>query len=219
MKSTKLILALSICILTLGCSSTIKRVQNNIQHKKNLENIVQRFAYKYEGQCRKEAYEYYPVAMVTTTQTKNKPTNYYKPTKTATCTSIGNQVTCRDTTIDLSPMVDAYGGYGKTTTSTYDANASGRNGYVKSCVQDALKQDDSFLNAVRYEKNRHSNAQSITYDKPKKSNNNYAPRKKVTLQLSDSNKSGGYLYCYYGEEKRPKLINAKECPKFQTFEL
>ena len=30
------------------------------------------------------------------------------------------------------------GGYGKTTTSTYDANASGRNGYVKSCVQDAL---------------------------------------------------------------------------------
>lgn len=243
MKNTKLFLVLTVCLLTLGCSSTIKRVQNNIQHKKNLENIVQRFAYKYEGQCRKEAYQYYPVAMVTTTQTKNKPTNYYKSPKTATCTSMGNQVTCRDTTIDLSPMVDAYGGYGKTTTSTYDANASGRNGYVNSCVQDALKQDDSFISAVRYEKNRHSNAQSFINEKPRKQytqtylgedidsdskpwdlnlkqKTNSTTQKTVTLQLSDFNKTDGYLYCYYGEDNRPKLMsNVQECPRFQTFEL
>ncbi|UTP73393.1 hypothetical protein NLG07_03890 [Alteromonas sp. LMIT006] len=214
MKNTKLILVLSVCLFTVGCSSTIKRVQNNIQHKKNLENIVQRFTYKYEGQCRKEAYQYYPVAMVTTTQTKNKPTNYYKSPKTATCTSMGNQVTCRDTTIDLSPMVDAYGGYGKTTTSTYDANASGRNGYVKSCVQDALKQDDSFISAVRYEKNRHSKAQN-------KVNNSQTYKRSITnngeLKLSHASYATGRLVCYYGEYQEEYVPERPTCPKTMRF--
>ena len=231
MKTQKLLLVLSVCFLSLGCSSTIKRVQNNIQHKKNLENIAQRFAYKYKGQCSKEAYQYFPVDNPTVK--KYGDIVKFEPQKTATCTKYGNQIECKDTTPKS---------FFKNPDVIVDINLNARSSHLRGCIKEALKQDDGYLRALSQEKVRHSNTQSFINEKPRKQykqtylgenidsdskpwdwnskqESNSTSQKTVTLQLSDFNRAGGNLYCYYGEDNRPRITDANECPKFQTFEL
>lgn len=231
MKNTKLILLVSLCLLTLGCSSTIKRAQNQIKHKNNLENIAQRYAYKYKSECRKEAYQYYPVDNQKVKKYGNVIT--FEPKNKMRCMKYGHIVECEETTNESSiynPEI------------TVDVNANERQQLIRSCVEEALKQDDDYINAVINEKNRHSNAQRLTtrkennlykrtylrentnsdskpWDWNSKQNRKSKQQKRVTLQLSDSKKSEASLYCYYGEDKRPILIDLQECPKFHTFEL
>lgn len=148
----KIIYAATLILTTLAmqsCSTIVK----SIKHHNNLKDITEKYAFKYRGQCQKEAFQYYPVAIVTNTTTRQ---NIIQPTKTATCTSIGNTINCTDTTIDLSGLTGA----GKTTTTSYDANLGARNNHINSCVKTALKGDESFVSAVSNEKRRYNNSQN-----------------------------------------------------------
>lgn len=164
-----LLAAVSICLLS-SCAGLADSIRKHNQKKQ----IYQQYSAKYYAACQKEAFNYYPVAIVTQTKTRK---NIIEPTKTASCTKWGNTVNCRDTTIDLSGL----SGAGKTTTTSYDANAGSRNNHIKSCIDSNLRNDSQFIRATN----------SV--------NAGYSSRKLPLVRQSEVN---GALFCYYGFEEK-----------------
>ena len=176
------IILLSIAVsLTAGCSGLVDTIRKNQQK----QQVYQQYASKYYASCQKEAFSYYPVAIVTETKTRK---NLIEPTKTATCNRIGNTVNCRDTTIDLSGL----SGAGRTTTSSYDANQGSRNNHIKSCIDNNLRSDSQFIRARA--------SINVNY----KSNN---------LPLSRKLEVNGILTCYYGFEEKEYKPDFGVCPE------
>lgn len=186
-----LLAALFICLLS-SCSGLADSIRKHNQQKK----IYQQHSAKYYAACQKEAFNYYPVAIVTETKTRQ---NIIQPTKTASCTKWGNTINCRDTTIDLSGL----SGAGKTTTTSYDANASARNNHTKSCIDSNLRSDLSYNTAVRrvdYGGREHANYQQkplrVYTHNQDKSMKDESSLLKYKLNGYDEFQNG--ILCYYG---------------------
>jgi uncharacterized protein YceK len=211
------IILLSIAVsLTAGCSGLVDTIRKNQQK----QQVYQQYASKYYASCQKEAFSYYPVAIVTETKTRK---NLIEPTKTATCNRIGNTVNCRDTTIDLSGL----SGAGRTTTSSYDANQGSRNNHIKSCIDNNLRSDSSYSASVRRvdyggrnNGREHANYQQKTLevytnnqDKPLK---NESSLLKYKLNGYDQFQNG--ILCYYGRNgEHNKFVDELPCSKFERF--
>ena len=196
-----LLAAVSICLLS-SCAGLADSIRKHNQKKQ----IYQQYSAKYYAACQKEAFNYYPVAIVTQTKTRK---NIIEPTKTASCTKWGNTVNCRDTTIDLSGL----SGAGKTTTTSYDANAGSRNNHIKSCIDSNLRNDSQFIRAT--------NSVNAGYHK---AGSNYIPRKAsppptVFLVLvgseeineSENSSASPKLACFYGDSRRKVLTKNDYC--------
>jgi uncharacterized protein YceK len=208
------IILLSIAVsLTAGCSGLVDTIRKNQQK----QQVYQQYASKYYASCQKEAFSYYPVAIVTETKTRK---NLIEPTKTATCNRIGNTVNCRDTTIDLSGL----SGAGRTTTSSYDANQGSRNNHIKSCIDNNLRSDSSYsaaVSRVNYGGNGSSNREPAYYQ-PKNTKTSRNTIKTHYLKLLESKTIDGELACYYGEDKIKSKSNGKTvkyCKAYKKFPI
>tara|TARA_R110000744_G_C19084799_1_gene531700 strand:+ start:96 stop:521 length:426 start_codon:yes stop_codon:yes gene_type:complete len=133
-----LILVFITLSLLVGCSGIV----DSIRKKQQERRLYQQYSAKYYAECQKEAFNYYPVAIVSETKTRK---NIIQPTKTTSCSRLGNTVNCRDTTIDLSGL----SGAGRTTTTNYDVNAGSRNNHLKRCLDNKLRSDGDFRAAIR----------------------------------------------------------------------
>ena len=201
------IILLSIVVsLTAGCSGLVDTIRKNQQK----QQVYQQYASKYYASCQKEAFSYYPVAIVTETKTRK---NLIEPTKTSTCNIIGNTVECRDTTIDLSGL----SGAGRTTTSSYDANQGSRNNHIKSCIDNNLRSDSSYsaaVSRVNYGGSRSSSSGAsfkrgsfsefdvgIKSLSPASPADNLNPRKTI-YSLNGYEKSDAIYICFYGDKKQ-----------------
>ena len=195
----RIFIPLIIILLTTGCSGLADAIRKNQQK----QQIYKQHASKYHASCQKEAFSYYPVAIVTETKTRK---NLIETPRTTTCNKIGNTINCRDTTIDLSGL----SGAGTTTTSSYDANASSRNNHIKNCIDNNLRNDSSFgreINRVKYSTD-YSKYNSI---QSKASKNNTDTGKGHKLNGYDVKPFG--FRCYYGRNGQFNIdIKALPCP-------
>jgi uncharacterized protein YceK len=208
------IILLSIVVsLTAGCSGLVDTIRKNQQK----QQVYQQYASKYYASCQKEAFSYYPVAIVTETKTRK---NLIEPTKTATCNRIGNTVNCRDTTIDLSGL----SGAGRTTTSSYDANQGSRNNHIKSCIDNNLRSDSSYSASVRrvdYGGGWNSVKEQALYQS-KPANISQQSVEMQYLKLTESKAINGELACHYGESKiksEPDGKTVKYCKAYKKFPI
>lgn len=198
--------AVSICLLS-SCSGLADSIRKNQQKKQ----VYQQYSAKYYAACQKEAFNYYPVAIVK----RDKPQVVtQKPNNSFSCTKWGNTVDCQDTTSRgyegliqaTNEGLDMLAGK----TSTYDANAGSRGNHLKSCIDNNLRNDTQFTRAT--------NSVNVGYQKASsnytgKLNSNYTPNSafdlnKKTLALGKKEyrlngyKKNGLLFdCFYGDKK------------------
>ena len=184
------IILLSIVVsLTAGCSGLVDTIRKNQQK----QQVYQQYASKYYASCQKEAFSYYPVAIVKREEPKIIT---QKPRESFSCTKWGNTVDCRDTTsggydeLLNSTLKTANMVAGKT--DTYDANEGSRNNHIKSCIDNNLRSDSQFIRARA--------SINVNY----KSNN---------LPLSRKLEVNGILTCYYGFEEKEYKPDFGVCPE------
>jgi uncharacterized protein YceK len=216
------IILLSIVVsLTAGCSGLVDTIRKNQQK----QQVYQQYASKYYASCQKEAFSYYPVAIVKREEPKIIT---QKPRESFSCTKWGNTVDCRDTTsggydeLLNSTLKTANMVAGKT--DTYDANEGSRNNHIKSCIDNNLRSDSSYSAAVRrvdYGGNGSSNREPAYYQ-PKNTKTSRNTIKTHYLKLLESKTIDGELACYYGEDKIKSKSNGKTvkyCKAYKKFPI
>lgn len=199
----RIFIPLIIILLTTGCSGLADAIRKNQQK----QQIYKQHASKYHASCQKEAFNYYPVAIVE----KEKPKNLYKPQATISCTTYGNTTNCRDTTADYSGIIEQANITANLLSgNTYDANASSRNNHIKSCIDNNLRNDSSFgreVNRVEYSTD-YSKYNSI---QSKASKNNTDTGKDYEFKRLKIMPFG--FKCYYGQNDNFHInIKALPCP-------
>jgi uncharacterized protein YceK len=208
------IILLSIVVsLTAGCSGLVDTIRKNQQK----QQVYQQYASKYYASCQKEAFSYYPVAIVKREEPKIIT---QKPRESFSCTKWGNTVDCRDTTsggydeLLNSTLKTANMVAGKT--DTYDTNEGSRNNHIKSCIDNNLRSDSSYSAAVRrvdYGGGHSSSGASFKRDSfsefgagikslsPASPADNLNPRKTI-YSLNGYEKSDAVYICFYGDKKQ-----------------
>ena len=220
----RITLLLIVVSLTVGCSGLVDTIRKNQQK----QQVYQQYASKYYASCQKEAFNYYPVAIVKREEPK---ITTQKPRESFSCTKRGNTVDCRDTTsggydgLLNSALKTANMVAGKT--DTYDANQGSRNNHIKSCIDNNLRSDSSYSAAVRgvdyggrNNSREHANYQQKTLevytnnqDKPLK---NESSLLKYKLNGYDQFQNG--ILCYYGRNgEHNKFVDKLPCSKFERF--
>lgn len=210
----RIFIPLIIILLTTGCSGLADAIRKNQQK----QQIYKQHASKYHASCQKEAFNYYPVAIVE----KEKPKNLYKPQATISCTTYGNTTNCRDTTADYSGIIEQANITANLLSgNTYDANASSRNNHIKSCIDNNLRNDSSFggeVNRVEYS----SAGYAHTYHQASsvKIEQKLAPTQ--YLRLSQSKTINNQLVCFYGENNIRSSSDGKTtkyCKAYKRFPI
>jgi opacity protein-like surface antigen len=158
-----LLVAVSICLLS-SCAGLADSIRKHNQKKQ----IYQQYSAKYYAACQKEAFNYFPVAIVK----REKPQVVTpKPNSSFSCTKWGNTVNCQDTTSGgyegliqaATEGVDMLAGK----TNTYDANAGARGNHIKSCIDSNLRNDSQFREAILVVENRYSATKAKRSNKKK----------------------------------------------------
>ena len=190
----RIILILILVSLTAGCSGLADTIRKNQQK----QQIYKQYASKYYASCQKEAFNYYPAAIVK----KEKPKNTYKPQTKVTCTTYGSTTNCRDSTADYSGLIEQANITANLLSgnaNTYDANAGSRNSHIKNCIDNNLRSDSSYSGAISRINYNNSAERSRTVNK------NTLNKKKSLYFLHSFEKTGTIYTCFYGDKKQHSI--------------